>query len=97
MSDRKPAIGTLHLVNKAPDQPRFVACMQALSSHDVVVLAENAVLACADSGLTLPEHWLALEADVEARGLQSVCERARLIDYDGLVRLTENHHKIITW
>ncbi|WP_372965124.1 sulfurtransferase complex subunit TusB [Marinobacter sp.] len=87
--------GTLHILNKAPEHPRFAACLEALSPSDTLVLIENAVLACAS--VPLPDQSLALTADIKARGLTASCEGIQTIGYGDLVQLTETHTKIISW
>ena len=45
-------IHTLHILNKPPEHPRSVACMNALRPGDALLLTENAVLALAVQGDT---------------------------------------------
>jgi len=87
---------TLHIVNKAPEHSRFAACLGALSPGDVLVLSENAVLALPARQNELPEGTLAVSADLSARGLEETFA-AQAIDYAELVRLTEQHPRIISW
>ncbi|MBB5320605.1 sulfurtransferase complex subunit TusB [Marinobacter oulmenensis] len=87
----------LHILNKVPDQPRFRACLQSVSSSDTLVLIEDGVIALSDEGQTLPEHCLALADDVRARGLSEKTPDARLIDHAALVELTVQHSRIICW
>jgi tRNA 2-thiouridine synthesizing protein B len=87
---------TLHILNKAPEHSRFAACLGALSPGDVLVLSENAVLALPARQSELPEGTLAIAADLAARGLQEAFA-AQSIDYAELVRLTEQHPRIISW
>lgn len=97
MTDSKPNTGTLHILNKSPDHPRFSACLAAISVDDVLVLTENAVLVCADTASTRPARCHALQADLHARGLQGAPEASQSISYADLVRLTTEHSKIISW
>ncbi|GGC71920.1 sulfurtransferase complex subunit TusB [Marinobacter halophilus] len=90
-------IGTLHILNKAPDHPRFMTCLSSLSDQDTLVLIENAVLALSDADTALPRHTVALEADTEARGLSATVTGAQQISHAQLVELTEHHSRIISW
>ena len=92
-----PNTHTLHLLNKAPEHSRFARCLQSLQPGDSLVLMENAVLALANSGLSLPEPCYALQADVRARGLSTQNGRHTLIDYQELVQLTADNPRIISW
>jgi len=87
---------TLHIVNKAPEHPRFAACLGTLATDDVLVLSENAVLGLANRQANLPDGCLALEADLAARGLNDSF-RNQAISYADLVKLTEQHPRIISW
>lgn len=88
---------TLHIINKAPDHPRFPACLEALAEDDTLVLIENAVTALVLENLSLPPCY-ALQPDVNARALpdRSVTQ-VKMIDYSGLVALTETHQRVINW
>lgn len=89
--------GTLHILNKAPGHPRFATCLSSLSDQDTLVLTENAVLALADAHSVVPEHTVALEADLEARGISGMVTGAQKISPAQLVGLTEHHSRIISW
>ncbi|MFV8571010.1 sulfurtransferase complex subunit TusB [Marinobacter sp. SBS5] len=88
---------TLHILNKSPEHPRYNTCMQVLVPADTLVLIENGVLAAAGTQPEPPCQVFALAADIEARALESTCGDIKTIDYDGLVQLTANHEKIISW
>ena len=88
---------TLHLLNKAPDHARFARCLQNLQPGDTLVLMENAVLALADSSLALPDNGYALQADAQARGLDTESSKYTLLDYPELVQLTAEHPRMISW
>ncbi|MFO8140657.1 MAG: sulfurtransferase complex subunit TusB [Marinobacter sp.] len=89
--------GTLHLLNKVPGHPRFVTCLTTLSDQDRLVLIENAVLALSDTDTTLPPHTVALETDLEARGLSDTVASEQRISHSQLVQLTEHYSRIISW
>ncbi len=89
--------GTLHILNKAPGHPRFIACLSALSGQDSLVLIEDAVLALPDTDTALPEHTVALELDLDARGLSGAAKTDQKISHQQLVQLTEQHPRIISW
>lgn len=87
----------LHIINKAPDHPRFPACLEALAEDDTLVLIENAVTALVFETLPLPPCY-ALQPDINARGLsESSLTAVKMIDYSGLVALTETHQRVMNW
>lgn len=88
---------TLHLLNKAPDHPRFSACLQAIAPDDCLLLMENAVHGITVASLELPAATRVLAADARARGLAEPAGGVKFVDYDGMVRLTEAHSRIISW
>jgi len=96
MNEQDEHTPTLHILNKAPEHPRFAACLGTLAAEDVLVLSENAVLGLADQHVTLPDGCLALEADLAARGLNESFQK-QAISYADLVKLTQQHSRIISW
>lgn len=88
---------TLHILNKSPDHPRFVLCVSTLASDDQLLLTENAVLALADTTVSLPANVLALSPDMKARGLNQANLSQYGIGFDGMVRLTAQATRIISW
>jgi tRNA 2-thiouridine synthesizing protein B len=96
MNEQHEHTPTLHILNKAPKHPRFAACLGTLGAEDVLVLSENAVLGLADQQSRLPDGCLALEADLAARGLNESFQK-QAISYADLVKLTEQHSRIISW
>ncbi|WP_323750898.1 sulfurtransferase complex subunit TusB [Marinobacter sp.] len=97
MTGNSSSRATLHILNKAPEHPRHVACLHALAPADTLVLIENGVLSAAGTQLSLPCQLYALKADIEARALESAVGDIETIDYSELVQLTEKHEKIISW
>lgn len=95
--NQSQATGTLHILNKAPGHPRFFACLAALSDQDTLVLIEDAVLALPDTDTALPERTVALEPDLDARGLSGAAGTDQTISHQQLVQLTEQHPRIISW
>lgn len=88
---------SLHLINKAPEHPRFALALGTAASGDPVVLMADAVLALARPE-PLPANLHVLEADALARGLApELIARARAIGYPELVALTESTSRIISW
>lgn len=87
----------LHMINKAPDHPRFLQCLQALAAADTLLLTESAVLALADSAFAPPCPWFALATDVEARGLTATASQQRLLDTPGWVQMTVDHEQMMNW
>lgn len=94
MSSRTAPIPTLHILNKAPNHPRFEACLAAQDEGDLLLLTENAVLALSDRRIQLPSSIRALASDCQARGISG---EGRLVDYTGMVELTDRFSRIISW
>jgi len=91
-------IHTLHILNKPPEHPRSVACMNALRPGDALLLTENAVLALAvqgDTAVSIPVY--ALAPDFVARGLGQSPGRAALVDFPAMVDLTAQAQNVISW
>mgnify|MGYP001627782360 CR=1 FL=1 len=94
MSNQTDSLSTLHILNKAPGHPRFTACLVAMSEGDLLLLTGNAVLALVDDNVRLPASTQALAADCKARGIGG---DAPLVDYRGMVQLTDRFSRIISW
>lgn len=86
---------TLHILNKAPGHPRFEACLSVFAADDLLLLMENAVIALADKNSSLPACVCALSADCQARGIAT--RGVELVDYAGMVQLTDRFPRIISW
>lgn len=92
----------LHILNKAPEQPRAWHCLAQLQDGDRLVLMENALLALADENWTasVPEGVTVrvMAADLEARGLtQHLKKGMQTIDYKDFVTETAAAEKLIHW
>ncbi len=92
----------LHTVNKSPDSSDALpSCLRAALPGSHLLLIEDGVYAAreglaitADTGL----HCYALEADVQARGLQDMLAgNIALVDYAGFVRLCTECHAVQSW
>ncbi|MBI42750.1 sulfurtransferase complex subunit TusB [Marinobacter lutaoensis] len=91
-------IQTLHIVNKAPDHPRFRRCLAMLAPGDTLLLIEDAVLATGLKALAADVPCLALAPDLRARGLEvSTGQRIETTDYAGMVALTAKARRVISW
>lgn len=88
----------LHLLNKAPDHPRFQRCLASIGAEDTLVLLENGVLAVSLDQALPGATPMALAADLSARGLtQAAADRVSPISMEQLVALTEGPATIISW
>ena len=91
----------LHILNKAPGEPRFEACLSDLAGGDTLLLIENAVIAVADSAAEWPEdvELKVLRDDLEARGLtdRAVSIGWPCIGYSDFVTLTTETEKVVCW
>lgn len=95
MPDSTDTQKTLHILNKAPDHPRFALCLAAQADSDTLLLIEDAVIALSDQQISLPASTHALQADAKARGIGAAADHQ--VDYAGFVALTEEHTRIINW
>lgn len=91
----------LHILNKAPDVPRFSACLADLRTGDSLLLTENAVLATVDTALSWPDGitLYALQPDAEARGVpvETNSFQVQSIDFPEFVTLTLQADKVVCW
>lgn len=88
---------TLHIINKAPEHPRFRHCLASVQQGDTLLLIEDAVLALVDREKQLPTVSYGLEADANARAVANRVPADQLVNYAGFVQLTANHSRIINW
>lgn len=95
----------LHTVNKSPfEKNSLESCTQFLDQDDVVLLYEDAVYAASPGTVksVLIETILkdnkvfALNADLKARGINSLIDGVEIADYDKFVDLVEEH-KVQAW
>ena len=90
----------LHTVNKSPfSHSSLESCLRFVGEGDVILLLEDGVLAAVSdtSRSTLIEAALktipvyAIEADVQARGLDKLVDGVRMASYADFVKLLEDH------
>jgi len=95
----------LYTVNKSPLTTRNLeTCLTIAPEGEPILLYEDGVYAALDGGRlskrikqALERHPIyALEADLEARGIQRITEGIQVIDYDGFVGLVEEHN-VVPW
>jgi tRNA 2-thiouridine synthesizing protein B len=95
----------LYTVNKSPlTTQNLETCLAIASEGEPILLYEDGVYAAMDGGRlstrikeALERHPIyALEADLEARGIQRILEGIQVIDYDGFVGLVEEHN-VVPW
>jgi tRNA 2-thiouridine synthesizing protein B len=97
----------LHTVNKSPfDHNAFETCLRFARKGAAVLLIEDGVYAAArDTAVSKRVQEAlknvaiyALQADVEARGMQNrVMDGVRLVDYGGFVDLVVEHNAVQSW
>ena len=92
-------------VNKSPlTTTNLETCLSIAPEGEPILLYEDGVYAVMDGGRlstrikeALERHPIyALEADLEARGIQRIIEGIQVIDYDGFVGLVEEHN-VVPW
>lgn len=95
----------LYMVNKSPLMTNNLeTCLAIAPEGDPILLYEDGVYAAVDGGrlveqmeTALARHPVyALEADLEARGIQRLVEGIQVINYDGFVGLVEEHN-VVPW
>ena len=75
------------------------ACLLRRCTNDPILLLGDGVYASRNWPETnIPKaHARMLAADSEARGIDSVSESIKTVDYAGFVELTEQHSPIVSW
>jgi tRNA 2-thiouridine synthesizing protein B len=95
----------LYTVNKSPlTTQNLETCLAIAPEGEPILLYEDGVYGVMDGGRlstrikeALEHHPIyALEADMEARGIQRIVEGIQVIDYDGFVGLVEEHN-VVPW
>jgi len=95
----------LYMVNKSPLMTNNLeTCLAIAPQGAPILLYEDGVYAAADGGrlveriaAALARHPIyALEADLEARGIQRLIEGVQVVNYDGFVALVEEHN-VVPW
>jgi len=95
----------LYMVNKSPLMTNNLeTCLDMAPEGDPILLYEDGVYAAMDGGRfaeriagALKQHPIyALDADLEARGIQRLIEGIQVIDCDGFVGLVEEHD-VVPW
>jgi len=95
----------LYTVNKSPlTTQNLETCLAIAPEGEPILLYEDGVYGAMDGGRlsdrikkALERHPIyALEADLEARGIQRIIEDIQVIDYDGFVGLVEEHN-VVPW
>lgn len=85
----------LHTINKPP---ALLKCQELIQSGDTVVLLENGVNLALGELPAKDVTWLAIEADVRARGLgDRLPPTVGCVDYAGLVELSATAEQICNW
>jgi tRNA 2-thiouridine synthesizing protein B len=95
----------LYVVNKSPLMTHNLeSCLSVAPPGDPILLIEDGVYGAVDRGRVagriadaLQQHAIyALDADLEARGIQRTAAGVQVIGYDGFVGLVEEHD-VVPW
>ncbi len=95
----------LYVVNKSPLMTNNLeTCLAVAPEGEPILLYEDGVYGAMDGGrlaeqmrLALARHPIyALQADLEARGIQQIIAGIQVVDYDGFVGLVEEHN-VVPW
>jgi tRNA 2-thiouridine synthesizing protein B len=95
----------LYIVNKSPMMTlNLDSCLDVAPQGDPILLYEDGVYGALKSGRLADKisqalqgrAIYALDADLEARGIQHLVEGVQVIDYDGFVGLVEEHD-VVPW
>ncbi len=90
----------LHTINKSPFESNTLQdCIRFISNNDVVLLFEDGVYAAinnskksdAVSSILKTNKVYALQADLKARGINSLIDGIEIVDYEKFVDLVEEH------
>ncbi|GIU10661.1 MULTISPECIES: sulfurtransferase complex subunit TusB [unclassified Shewanella] len=91
----------LHLIQNSPEQNSALkTCLRYAAQADCILLTGNAV------NCLLKQDWvtqlnaynvIALQEDVNARGLTSLLNDVKQINYDDFVSLSLKFNKVISW
>jgi len=95
----------LYMVNKSPLMTNNLeTCLEIAPASEPILLYEDGVYAAMNGGRfseklreAMEQRSIyALDADLEARGIQRILEDVQVIDYDGFVALVEEHD-VVPW
>ncbi|PKM04715.1 MAG: sulfurtransferase complex subunit TusB [Gammaproteobacteria bacterium HGW-Gammaproteobacteria-6] len=98
----------LHILRHSPaSDPRFASCLRVLGGNQNLLLIEDAVYALLPQSQALNNLKIlpssvslyVLQADLLARGmaLDDLPRRIRPIDYEQMVELCGQCHKVVSW
>ena len=92
----------LHMLNKAPDHPRYRQCLAALEAGDVLVLMESGVLALTDGApfASAPDdvQVYAIAGDLAVYSRMRVLKTGvGTIDYQGFTELVCRIGSPLSW
>lgn len=93
-------MSTLHIINRAiSDRDCWQDCLNHCANSDSLLLIENAVYAALErpAGLDDTVEFLVLEADVQARGLDTSNLVAKVVTDTEFVQLCVSHEKNLSW
>jgi len=93
-------MSTLHILSKPPsDNDCWRDCLTACSSGDTLLLIENGVYGATVRPAELPEGvtFLALQADLEARGLSNLPLSTKAIDDADFVNCCIENQQTVSW
>jgi len=90
----------LHTINKSPFESNTLQdCIRFISDDDVVLLFEDGVYAAINNSkksdiinaILKKNKVYALQADIKARGIDSLIDGVEIADYEKFVDLVEEH------
>ena len=90
----------LHTINKSPfESSTLQDCIRFIGDDDIVLLFEDGVYAAIDNSkksdvintILKTNKVYALQADLKARGINSLIDGIEIADYEKFVELVEEH------
>ncbi len=90
---------TLHLIQKSPFTTSvFNDCLNMINPGDIILLMQDGVLGCQLPNLgNIKNRVLALQDDLDARGIQTNNQHVETINYQEFVNICTQCKSTISW
>ena len=89
---------TLHLIQKSPFATSALKdCLNVINEQDIILLMQDGVYSCQSPQLKTNNRILALQDDLDARGIQINGDCIEAISYDDFVTFCTQCKNTISW